>query len=78
VSGRGIVYTYSIVYREFTPGLPPPYAVAIVELTEQPELRVLANIVNCRTDEIRIGQQVRALYRDISDAATLLYFEPAR
>jgi uncharacterized OB-fold protein len=44
----------------------PPYSVAIVELIEQPGLRLTSNIVGCSADQVRIGQTVAVcfFYRD--------------
>ena len=76
VCGQGTIYSFTLVNREFAPGIAPPYVAAYVDLDEQPSLRVLTNIVNARLSEIEIGMPVRAVYHDIGDS-TLLYFEPA-
>lgn len=77
VSGEGTVYSYSIIEREFVSGVKPPYVAILVELDEQPGLRVLSNLINCPTKLARIGLRVRAVYRDITNTATLVYFEPS-
>jgi uncharacterized OB-fold protein len=76
VSGRGFLYSFTIAHREFAPGIKPPYVVAVVELEEQPGLRLLTNLVNCNAADVEIGLQVRALFRDVSDDAALVFFEP--
>ena len=38
VSGRGTVYSFSIVHVRLAPGFDPPYPVALVEIEEQPGL----------------------------------------
>jgi len=75
VSGRGVVYSFTVCNREFAPGLPPPYVAALVDLVEQPALRMVTMLVNCRIGEIRIGQPVRVVYYDVP-SATLAFFEP--
>jgi uncharacterized OB-fold protein len=55
----GRLYTFSVCYLSFGPGLEPPYAVAYVELDVQKELRMVSNIVNCRISDLRIGMALR-------------------
>jgi uncharacterized OB-fold protein len=74
-SGRGSVYSYTLVGREFAPGVPPPYAAAYVDLVEQPALRVVTALVNVRASAVRIGMGVRVVFHDVGPA-TLAYFEP--
>ena len=59
-----------------TPGIEPPYVVAVVELDEQPGLRILTNLVNVNQADVAIGLKVRALFRDVADDAALVFFEP--
>ena len=77
VSGRGVVYSYTLANREFAPGVKPPYAAALVDLDEQEGLRLVTNIVNVRVGDVRVGMPVRVLFHDIGDGATLAFFEPA-
>ncbi len=77
VSGRATVFTYPVNHQPWYPGLNPPYVVAIVELPEQPGLRLTTNIVNCPTDEVRIGMPVRVLFEKYDDVY-LPMFEPER
>ena len=67
VSGRGTIYTYSIVFRN---DLAPfdewgTYVPAIVELDEGP--RLMTNIVDTPTDSLRVGMPVEVRYRDLTD-----------
>jgi uncharacterized OB-fold protein len=57
-SGRGEVYTYSIVHQNQMPKFRNalPYVVAYVELEEGPQL--LTNIVGCDPEAISIGMPV--------------------
>jgi hypothetical protein len=76
-SGRGRVYSYTIVRRAMNPAFAAevPYVFAIVELDEGP--RVTTNIVNCRSDEVRVDMPVKAAYDSITPETVLLKFEPA-
>lgn len=57
-SGRGEVYTYSIVRQNQMPAFREavPYVVSYVQLEEGPQL--LTNIVGCDPDEVSIGMAV--------------------
>jgi len=76
-SGRGVVYTRTIVRRAPTQALraEAPYVIAIVELAEGP--RVLANVVDAPVDDITIGSPVVAGFRD-QDGASVPVFRLAQ
>ncbi len=81
VSGKGTVYTVTIVNMPTAPGFQPPYNVSLVELDEQPGLRVMTNIVDCPEDQVVIGLRVEVTFRDIMTAdgeleASLPLFRP--
>lgn len=58
-SGRGTVYTYSVVRQNQMPAFREavPYVVSYVELEEGPQL--LTNIVGCAPEDVSIGMAVR-------------------
>jgi uncharacterized protein len=62
VSGAGVVFTYTINHQQFHPDVPPPYVIALVELTEQPGLRLAANIVDCEPESVHIGMRVQVRF----------------
>lgn len=76
-SGRGHVYSYTIVRRAMNPAFAAdiPYVFAIVQLEEGP--RVTTNIVNCVSDEVRVDMPVKATYDNVTQETALLKFEPA-
>lgn len=66
-SGLGTVATYTVNYQAWRPGVPVPYSVAIVELDEQPGLRLTTNIVGCDPQAVFIGQRVRVQFERQED-----------
>ena len=54
--------TYTINHQPWYPGLDPPYVVAIVEIDEQPDVRLMTNIVNCGVEKVYVGMPVRVLF----------------
>ncbi len=67
VSGAATLTTYSINHQPWMPGPELPYVVAIVEIVEQPSVRLTTNLVNCPHDEIRIGIPVRVTFEHHAD-----------
>jgi uncharacterized OB-fold protein len=75
-SGRGHVYTYTIVRRAAHPAFREevPYVLAIVELEEGP--RLTANIVGVVPEEVRIGLPVEAVFEAATEEIGLVKFRP--
>jgi uncharacterized OB-fold protein len=78
VSGDGTVYTYTVVRHptHYAFAGQVPYILAIVELAEGP--RLVTAITGAAPEEIRGGQPVRVVFREVADGVTLPYFELAR
>lgn len=72
VSGHGSVFTYTVNHHAFDPTIPLPYIIAVIELDEQEDLRVVANIVDCQPDSMRIGMRVA-----VTDSTETPVFVPA-
>lgn len=77
LSGRGTVYSYSVICVPIVRGLEPPYAVAQIELEEQAGLRLIANILDCDPNDVRIGMPVEVTFEDVEENFTLPQFRPA-
>lgn len=52
------MFTYTVNHQPFNPAVTVPYVIAIVELDEQPGLRIAANIVDCQPDSVHVGLPV--------------------
>jgi uncharacterized OB-fold protein len=63
--------------HQFHPQVPPPYVIAIVELEEQADLRVVANVVGCRPADVHIGLPVQVGFEDHGEHAVPT-FEPVQ
>jgi len=73
VSGRGTVYTFTVNVQPWQPDLPVPYVVAVVELAEQPGLRILTNIVECDPNDVTIGMPVEVRFEHHGDVYLPLF-----
>ncbi len=67
VSGHGKVLSFTVNHQAWTPELKAPYVVAIVELAEQPGLRVLSNVVDCAVDRVAIDMPVQVRFEQHED-----------
>jgi uncharacterized OB-fold protein len=64
VSGRATVAAYTINRQPWIPGLEPPYIVAMVELAEEPDVRLISNVVGLPIEDVRIGLEVEVFFED--------------
>jgi uncharacterized protein len=78
VSGRGTVWSYTVVTYAYHPGLQPPYVLASIELEEQAGLRLVSNIVESAEEDLAVGMQVEVLYEDLPAGVTLPLFRAVR
>jgi uncharacterized OB-fold protein len=75
-SGRAVVASYTVNHQAWLPGMEVPYVLALVEIEEQPDVRVVTNIVNCPVDAVHIGMKVKVTFQQHADI-WLPLFEPA-
>ncbi|TMC46534.1 MAG: hypothetical protein E6J20_20945 [Chloroflexi bacterium] len=61
-SGRGTVYSYTVVRRQTHPAFPTPYTVALVEMEEGP--RIAVRVRDHDGGEIRLGAPVQLEWED--------------
>jgi hypothetical protein len=75
VSGRGKVYSYTVVRRASSRAFADaPYVLAIVELAEGP--RMTTNIV-APPENVRVEMPVQVFFDDVTPDHTLVKFKPA-
>jgi uncharacterized OB-fold protein len=76
-SGKGFLYSYVINHRPAAPGFTPPYAIAVVELSEGP--RMMSNIVEYpQTPEaLELDMKLEVAFEKLDDDITLPVFRPA-
>ncbi len=57
VSGRGTLYSWVVCHPPLLPAFAEgaPYAVVLVELEEDPGLRLVGNLTGCPPEAIRVG-----------------------
>ena len=77
--GKGTIFTFNIVYRNFTRGYTDedlPYINVIVELDEG--ARMFANLVDCKPEDVKIDMPVELFFEDVTEEFALPRFRPAK
>lgn len=62
VSGRGRILSFTVNHQQWIPQAPPPYVVAIVELDEQSNLRLMTNMPRTPIEDVHHGMRVRVYF----------------
>ena len=62
VSGRGTVYSFTINVQGWNPTFEHPYVIAVIELDEQPDLRLVSNVYGCKPEDVHIGMPVEVFF----------------
>jgi uncharacterized protein len=76
-SGKGTVFSYPIAHRG-----PPlfrgaePYAV--VSVTLDVGVNVIADMVNCKAEDLKVGMKVKPYWHPLDNGEHLLMFQPDR
>lgn len=74
-SGRGTVWSWTVNHHSWDGGT-EPYAIVLVELDDQPGVRLTSNLVGCEPDAAHIGMRVQVVFEARDDVWYPL-FEPA-
>ena len=71
VSGRGRVYTYTVVYHATHVAMKDrvPYISALIQLDEGP--RVLTNLIHCSEEDVRVDMPVHVVFEPLTDEISL-------
>jgi uncharacterized OB-fold protein len=77
VSGRATVASFTINHQPWMPTYDPPYVIALVEIEEQPSVRLMTNIVDCAPDDVVIGMAVEVTFEH-NDDVWIPLFRPVR
>jgi len=79
VSGKGAIYTYTIMYhtgdKRFAPAV--PYASIIVELDDAPGALMAGNLMDAPYTAAKVGRRVEVVFQTLNDEITLPQFRLA-
>jgi uncharacterized OB-fold protein len=68
-SGRATVAAFTVNRQPWIPGFDPPYVVAMVELADEPDVRLVTNIVDIAPDDVRVGLEVQVFFEEWSSGS---------
>jgi uncharacterized OB-fold protein len=76
LSGRGTIYSYTIVERAIVPEMEAhlPYAPAVIELEGAGGARLVSNVVGARIEDLKVGAPVNAIWEDRPDGVSIVRF----
>jgi uncharacterized OB-fold protein len=66
VSGRGTLHSFTVNHQQWIPGS-EPYVVALVEIDEQPDVRLTSNLVGCEPSDAYVGMPVEVVFEHVED-----------
>jgi uncharacterized OB-fold protein len=69
VSGRGRVFTWTVIHHAVHPALAAcvPYNVVVVELPDAAGVRLISNVVDVAPDELRVGLAIEVVFEEQGD-----------
>ena len=73
-SGRGALYSFTVLHRAPVAGLKMPLVFAIVELEEGPMM--YTSLVGCESERVSIGMQLEVCFEPLTQDITLPKFRP--
>jgi len=76
LSGRGEVYTYTLVHRPMAAGQKLPFIIAVIALEDSGGVRMISNVVDVEPDELAIGLPVEIVWEDMSEELAIPRFRP--
>ena len=58
----GTIYTFGVYTRSFVPAFEAPYVLALVDLDDDPDIRMLTNIVETPVEDVRVDLPVEVVF----------------
>jgi hypothetical protein len=80
VSGRGEVYTFTVVHHASHPAVKDklPYVGALITFDDLPGVRLVSNVTHCDPADVRIGMKLDLWWDDIGGDQHVPRFRPRR
>jgi len=78
VSGRGEVYTYTIVHRPIAANQTLPFVIAVIALEGAGGVRLISNLVETPPEQVAVGLPVEVAWEDMSADLAIPRFRPRR
>jgi hypothetical protein len=76
LSGRGEVYTYTVVHRPLAANQKLPFVIAVIALEGGGGVRLISNLVEVEPQHVSIGMAVEVVWEDVGPELALPRFRP--
>ena len=76
VSGEGYLYSSTVTEHQIHPAFPVPYTVVLVELADEPSIRMVGSIPG--DHELAIGTPMRVVFEEVADGIFLAQWKVQR
>jgi uncharacterized protein len=75
-SGRGQVFSWTVMHRALHPGFAPdvPYATVVIELAAG--VRMVSHVLGLAPEQLRVGLPVEVFFDDVTPEVTRPKFRP--
>jgi uncharacterized OB-fold protein len=70
-TGRGVIYSYTIIHRAPHPAFETPYCAAVITLEEG--WSMLSHVIGAEMDEIAVEKRVRVDFLDLGEAVLPIF-----
>ncbi len=78
LSGRGELYTYTVIHRPVAPDQDLPFIVAVIELEGADGVRMISNLVDVDPETLEVGLRVEVVWEDMGPDLAIPRFRPVR
>jgi uncharacterized OB-fold protein len=75
VDGSGSIRSWTVIRQSFLAGFDTPFVLVDVELSAQPDLRLIGRLVDGPDVPLRLGAPVRVTFEDVAPGVAVPAFE---
>ena len=72
VSGKGEVFSFTIMHRAYHPAIKVPYTLAVIELKEG--AKITSNVVGIQPSKVKCGMPVEVTFEKLNDEVSMPKF----
>ncbi|MBT4521225.1 MAG: nucleic acid-binding protein [Halieaceae bacterium] len=74
-SGKGRVYSWTVLRQEVHPAFRVPFEVVLIEMDNEEGVRIVSNMVDCNPDEIDFDMPVELCFKEVTEEWALPFFK---
>ena len=78
MAGPGVVYSFTVNWNPWQPGMDVPFGLALVEFPTAPGFRLLGRVSGADVDDLRVGRAVTVGFEDGPGGTARSLFRPSR